>query len=109
METLHSLYTGLLADWTTTQDLLQHAWADGAVPPVSDLPFSSIITSVVLVNVLALMLTARGRRLLWDTFETIVASAIVVALLVALVCLPAGVVFGVFKLLAWLATLASMK
>mmetsp|Transcript_362 Transcript_362/g.631 ORF Transcript_362/g.631 Transcript_362/m.631 type:complete len:111 (-) Transcript_362:265-597(-) len=100
MESLQEYYALVSHDFATAWNILTESWRAGAVPPVADLPTTSLIAGALLINVLALMLTAKGRRFLWDCFETVVASVIVVALLLALIVLPAGALYGVFKLLS---------
>ena len=66
--------------------------AVGLLPPelTADNNAAYVAIVAIMLPIMTLMAIGSGRRLLWDCFETVVASAIVLVLLGILLALPAG-------------------
>mmetsp|Transcript_33006 Transcript_33006/g.93464 ORF Transcript_33006/g.93464 Transcript_33006/m.93464 type:complete len:113 (-) Transcript_33006:365-703(-) len=100
MEVIQGWYAKVLTDVSMTQALIHQSIQSGMVPALSEWPVMSLVLSALVVNVGLLLLSAKGRRFLWDCFETVVASAIVVVLLITLISIPTGLVYFSYRLLS---------
>lgn len=98
MESLEVLCARIASDFTETIDVVKKSLETGTVPAWSDLPMLSLVVLAIAAQASVLLLSNKGRRLLWDIFETMVASAIVVVLLVLLIAIPTGQILPVSPL-----------
>lgn len=93
MEGVQQFVQARLADLTAAQGLASKAWQDRTLPVWSDIPASSLYTTLagmVLVQVLFAMATSKGRRLVFDVVETILAIILICVLLAIVIGLPIG-------------------
>ena len=75
------------------QHVAYKSFATRSLPTNQDLTWSTVLTSIaalLLVNLLLSMLTRRGRKLVLDTVETILATILVVILISIVLGLPIG-------------------
>jgi hypothetical protein len=70
--------------------LAQSAAVTGRVPELSDVPQQVLITGGCATALFALALLPRGRRLLSDTVDTFLATALLILLVGVLLSLPFG-------------------
>lgn len=90
---LQEFFDARVADLTVAQGLLSKAIQNKAVPSLNDVPSSAIYTSlaaIVGVQILVMMLTSKGRRVVLDTVETILAVALILVLLAVVIGCPIG-------------------
>ncbi len=82
-----------LADLTVAQSLFTKALQESTVPAWEDVPLNALYTTLaaaVVVQLLLAMLSRRGRRIIFDTVETVLAVILIVVLLAVVIGLPIG-------------------
>ncbi len=80
------------------------SYDDRRLPSSADLTLSSVLTSigaVVLANLLVILASRKGRKLVFDTVETILAIVLVILLLSIVLGLPVGAFSLSEKCLFW--------
>lgn len=83
--------------------LLLQAAQTGRLPDLADVPWPTLATGACALTLLALALVPGGRRLLSDALDTLLATALLVALVAALLCLPLATVYVSYRGLLFLA------
>lgn len=89
---LHRRCSTHFSPWSCSQ-VLQTSYDDGRLPSKADLTLSTVLTSigaVLLANLLVILANRKGRKLVFDTIETILAIVLVILLLSIVLGLPIG-------------------
>lgn len=89
MDCVQQFLHARVADLTVARGIFTKALHSKALPDWNDVPMDAVYTTLgamVLVQVLVAMLTSKGRRLVLDTIETILAIGLILILLVGALC-----------------------
>ncbi|BDA45550.1 hypothetical protein COCOBI_07-3370 [Coccomyxa sp. Obi] len=84
--------------------VLQTSYDERRLPSSADLTFSTVLTSigaVLLANLLVILASRKGRKLVFDTVETILAIVLVILLLSIVLGLPVGAVYLMLKAISY--------
>ncbi|CAL8470854.1 g10396 [Coccomyxa elongata] len=84
--------------------VLQASYDDRRLPSSANLTLSTVLTSigaVLLANLLVILASRKGRKLVFDTVETILAIVLVILLLSIVLGLPVGAVYLMLKAISY--------
>lgn len=84
-------------------ELVQTAAANRQLPQLSDVPNQVLLTGSCATALVLLALLPRGRRLISDTVDTLLASVLLLVLIVLLLSLPFGTLYISYRGLLFLA------
>lgn len=93
MESLHKFFEQRQADILVAGSILEKSYRDKSLSAWKEIPESALYTTlaaIVLVQLLVTSTTKRGRRVLYDTVETIIAIILIIFLLAIVFGLPLG-------------------
>lgn len=94
MDGWQQFQTDRLQDLQTAYSMLQSIFVTKQLPQPADVSTSVVYTTLVtlvLCNLLGvLVLLPKGRRVIWDVLETILAILLIIALLIVILGLPFG-------------------
>lgn len=85
MQQLQPILEARAEDFTAFAALAHAAATSGQLPELSQVPQQVLITGGCATVLVLLMLLPRGRRLLWETADTVLATIAAIALLVVLI------------------------
>ncbi|GLI64278.1 hypothetical protein VaNZ11_007496 [Volvox africanus] len=83
-------------DLVALADIAQTAWQQQQLPASGDVPKSTQYTAMVILvaaQLVMILLSRRGRRIIFLTVDTVLAVLLVVVLLIAILSLPIGAVY----------------
>ncbi|GAB4821264.1 hypothetical protein N2152v2_008310 [Parachlorella kessleri] len=109
MEVAQHFWDARVADVQAGWSLLQEAISQKTLPAWDKVPANvlySSLSALIGVQLLVTMLTSRGRRIVFDTVETILAIILILILLAVVIGLPLGIVFLTLKAASFLFGLA---
>lgn len=94
-----------LADWQVTTNYGQQLLSQGSLLPPSDAQLTALLSISALavgINVLLMLLVPKGRKLVLDTIETVLAIALIVVLVAIVLGLPLAIIYLVLKAFGFL-------
>lgn len=92
-EALQQFYAARLAEAQVAAAYAQGLWQAGTLAPPDDAQMAALVSSALLalvVNVALALLLPKGRKLVFDTVETVLAIALIIVLVGVVLGLPLG-------------------
>ncbi|PRW33611.1 hypothetical protein C2E21_7719 [Chlorella sorokiniana] len=107
-QALQAFVDARAADLAATQAYVGQLVASRGWAPPDDAQLAALASTALLavaINVLLMLLVPKGRKLVFDTVETVLAIALIVVLLAVVLGLPLGIIYLVLKAVAFLLNL----
>lgn len=101
---LTNIYQSRAADLRSAQTMMLNSWRTKSLPASQEITLGRILTPLALLlvlNLLAILSTSRGRRRVMELTEAVLASILMASLLVAVLGMPIGAIYLVLKAAAY--------